>query len=55
MEVLTHLHGAIAQPFYNFAKSFFIATLLSHFLLLIAHLFFIAAVLNHFATVLGHF
>jgi hypothetical protein len=22
-EALTHLHGAIAQPFYNFAKSFF--------------------------------
>jgi hypothetical protein len=32
--VLTHLHGAIAQPFYDFAMSFFIATLLIHFSLL---------------------
>jgi hypothetical protein len=27
----THLHGAIAQPLYDFIKSFFIVTLLSHF------------------------
>jgi hypothetical protein len=33
------LHGAIAQSFYNFAKSFFNATLLSHFPLLIAQSF----------------
>jgi hypothetical protein len=52
---LTHLYGAIAQLFYDFAKSFFIATLLSHFPLLIAQSFFIVAVLSHFATVLGHF
>jgi hypothetical protein len=45
---LTHLHGVIAQPFYDFAKSFFIATLLSYFLLLIAQSFFIAVVLSHF-------
>jgi hypothetical protein len=42
------LHDAIAQLFYDFAKLFFIATLLSHFTLLIAQSFFIAAVLNHF-------
>jgi hypothetical protein len=47
-EVLTHWHRAIAQPFYDFAKLFFIATLLSHFLLLIAQLFFIITVLSHF-------
>jgi hypothetical protein len=47
--MLTHLHGAIDQLFYDFAKSFFITTLLSHFLLLIAQSFFIAAVFSHFA------
>jgi hypothetical protein len=46
--VLTHLHGASAQSFYDFAKSFFIATLLSHFPLIIAQSFFIAAVLSYF-------
>jgi hypothetical protein len=45
----THLHRAIAQPFYNFTKSFFIATLLSHFSLLIAQSFFIDVVLRHCA------
>jgi hypothetical protein len=53
--VLTHLHGAIAQLFYDFAKSFFIVTLLSHFPLLIAQLFSISVVLSHSATVLRHF
>jgi hypothetical protein len=33
----------------DFAKSFFIATLISHFPLPIAQSFFIAAILNHFA------
>jgi hypothetical protein len=47
--VLTHLHGAIAQLFYDFVKYFFIATLLSHFSLLIAQSFFIVALLSHFA------
>jgi hypothetical protein len=47
--VLTHLHGAIAEPFYDFAMLFFIVTLLSHFSLLIAQLFFIAAVISHFS------
>jgi hypothetical protein len=42
------LHGAIAQSFYDFAKSFFIDTLLSHFSLLVAQSFFIAALLSHF-------
>jgi hypothetical protein len=46
---LTHLHGASAQPFYDFAKSFFIATLLSHFSLLIAQSFSITTVLSHFS------
>jgi hypothetical protein len=55
MWVLTHLHRDVAQPFYDFAKSFFIATLLSHFSLLIAQSFFIATVLNHFAIILRHF
>jgi hypothetical protein len=32
--LLNHFLVAIAHPFYDFAKSFFIATLLSHFLLL---------------------
>jgi hypothetical protein len=31
MGALTHLHGAIVQLFYDFAKLFFIATLLNHF------------------------
>jgi hypothetical protein len=48
-ETLTHLHGAIAQLFYDFVKSFFIATLLRHFPLLIAQSFFIAALLSYFA------
>jgi hypothetical protein len=42
------LHTASAQPFYDFAKSFFIATLLSHFPLLITQSFFITVVLSHF-------
>jgi hypothetical protein len=46
--VLTHLHGASAQSFYDFAKSFFIATLLNHFSLLIAQSLFIAAALSYF-------
>jgi hypothetical protein len=48
-EALTHLHGATAQPFYDFAKLFFIAILLSHFSLLITQSFFIVAVLSHFS------
>jgi hypothetical protein len=48
---LTHLHGSSAQPFYDFAKSFFIATLLSHFSLLIAQSFFITIILNHFSLI----
>jgi hypothetical protein len=40
---------------YDFTKSFFIATLLSHFSLLITQSFFIAVVLSHFAIVLRHF
>jgi hypothetical protein len=47
--VLTHLHGAIAQSFYDFAKSFFIDPLLSHFSFHIAQSFFIAALLSHFS------
>jgi hypothetical protein len=46
--VLTHLHRVITQLFYDFAKSFLIATLLSHFTLLIAQSFYIAALLSHF-------
>jgi hypothetical protein len=46
--VLTHLHGASTQPFYDFAKSFYIATLLSHFPLLIAQSFFIVVALSYF-------
>jgi hypothetical protein len=46
--VLTHLHGASDQSFYDFAKSFFIATQISHFPLLIAQSFFIAAALSYF-------
>jgi hypothetical protein len=49
MRALTHLLGASVQLFYDFAKSFFIATLLSHFPFLIAQLFINAAVLNHFS------
>jgi hypothetical protein len=48
-ETLTHLHGAVAQLFYDFVKSFFIATLLRHFPLLIVQSFFIAALLSYFA------
>jgi hypothetical protein len=48
MRALTYLHGAITQLFYDFAKSFFIATLLSHFPLLIAQSFYIDALLSHF-------
>jgi hypothetical protein len=47
-EALTHWHRAIAQPIYDFTKSFFIATLLSHFPLPIAQSFFIITVLSHF-------
>jgi hypothetical protein len=46
--VLTHLHGASDQSFYDFAKSFFIATQISHFPLLIAQSFFIDAALSYF-------
>jgi hypothetical protein len=46
--VLTHLLRASDQSFYDFAKSFFIATLLSHFPLLFSQSFFIAAALSFF-------
>jgi hypothetical protein len=55
ISLLSHFLVAITQAFYDFAKSFFIATLLNYFPLLIARSFFIAIVLNHFATVLRHF
>jgi hypothetical protein len=53
--LLSHFLVAIDHPIYDFAKLFFIATLLSHFSLLNAQLFFITAVLSHFGTILRYF
>jgi hypothetical protein len=53
--LLSHFLVAITQAFYDFAKSFFIATLLNYFAIAHCSIIFIAIVLNHFAIVLRHF